>query len=453
MIGQNYTYDGNSIPYTKAEGLAANWYADVDVNPAATRTNITPRQDWHGVKANPTYAEGRLITISGQIFSATKSTRGDARQTIEDYFPLLSFPSVEEELKTLQWEDDNGDTWFINAKVYNLPDFNHLERGGPIIDFSLNLYAPDPIIRSTTQQSQSGDYGRLGGISLPAELPAALSSVINEFTCTNNGNIASPATVTITVSEDISSDQNISDSQESMDGYEDFGVSSTQDAFGFIWNSGDLTKWAGVTMRFGKEGAPADKVRINLYSESGGAPDTLLNYVEVDASLITATSDYTLFDEIANLFSEDISASTDYVIFVERTGAFDASNYYRVAVYNVDNSTGIERDSGAWATWAKQFFYRVHYQNSIVNPKIYNLTTDRYFEVVQTLYGGSSLIIDADEATAEVDGVNAMGDRGDGSNFIYIQPGDNSVVLLGDNYDVNHQDMATATVDFYHTRL
>lgn len=452
MIGKNFIFNGNAIPYTKAEGLAAHWYADVDINAVSTRTNITPRQDYHGVRANPTFGEGRLVRVSGEIFSATKSVRGSARQEIESFFPLQTFPSIDEELKVLQFKDDDGSDWFLNCKVYTLPAYNHLERGGPIIDFDFNLYAPDPIIRSLTQESETGNYGLSGGISLPAELPAALSSVVNEFLCTNNGNIGSPATITITVSEDIESDQNIAQSQEYSDGQQPFGTSSTEDAFGFIFTA-NLEKFGGVTLKFAKEGSPGDAVRVSLYTESGGLPDTLVASVEVDPTSFPATSDYTLFQENTVLFTEDITDGVDYIVIVERTGAFDAVNYYRIASYGVDNSTGLERTSSAWTTWANQVFYRIHYQNSIVNPKILNLTTNRYFQLNRTLYTGQSLVIDSNESTAEVDGVNAMADRGDGSNFIYILPGANYLVLLGDNYEVNHQDMATATVDFYHTRL
>ena len=77
-----------------------------------------------------------------------------------------------------------------------MPNYTH-SRAYPVINFSVQLFAQDPLIRSKTKKTGSGIYGLYGGISLPTILPIPLSSSLNSFVVSNAGNFASPVKATI----------------------------------------------------------------------------------------------------------------------------------------------------------------------------------------------------------------------------------------------------------------
>ena len=289
MIGKNFIFDGNTIPWTKAQGISAGWYADFDWHPPAVRNSQIARQDFHGVRANPTFAEGRLITVSGEIFSVTKASRGTARNTIDDIFHIEDFPALASEFKKLEFTDDDGTEWFIWAKVYSMPDYSHRDRGDPIINFTFELFAQDPLIRSKNIQEANGIDGLWGGTTLPVTLPVQLSGAINQFEVINAGNFAAPAKITIT---------------------------------------GEIT-----------------------------------------------------------------------------------------------------------------------------NPKVFNLTTGRYFEITTSMSPGDELIIDTDLGTVELNGVNALANRAAGSNWLFVNSGSNFFVLTGDSFDYDDQGKATIKVEWYNTKI
>lgn len=270
------------------EGRAAGWYADVVFKNVITRNFQTPRQDFHGSISSPTFMEGRLIPISGEIFDVSKTNRGTIRNIVDDLFKVENFPGLDEEFKDLQFTDDDGTDWFIRAKVHTMPEYEN-ERGGPIITFFTQLFAEDPLIRSAVLQDESGIYGLYGGVELPTVLPIALDGNLNSFTATNSGNFAATAVVTIT---------------------------------------GDIT-----------------------------------------------------------------------------------------------------------------------------NPKIINFTTGRYFEIIADMNAGDELIIDSEARTAELNGINVLADRAEGSNWMFINPGANTVMLTGGDFDANDQGKATIKVEWYNTKV
>ncbi len=288
MIGKNFIFDGVAIPYTTAEGVAAGWYADVKWPGVSTRNFITSRQDFHGTISNPTFAEGKMIEVRGEIFSAAKTTRGSVKNIIANLFKIEDFPAEDNELKKLEFTDDDNTDWFIWCKVYSMPEYDH-ERGEPIITFYCQLYAPDPLLLSTDLQTASGIYGLWGGLTLPVELPEQLSGAINPVTCVNNGNFAAKAVITIT--------------------------------------------------------------------------------------------------------------------------------------------------------------------GAVENPKIFNLTTGRFFQINTSMVDGDILIVDTEEATATLNGVNVLGARGDGSNWLFVNSGTNYFLLAGDNFDFDDQGKATIEIEWYHTKI
>lgn len=288
MIGSNFIYDGVSIPYTAAEGRAAGWYADIKWTSLSTRNFISSRQDFHGTISKPTFADGKLIDVKGEIFSTSKASRGTIKNTVANLFKIEEFPAEENELKKLEFKDDDNSEWYIWAKVYTMPDYEH-ERGEPVITFSLQLYAPDPLVLSKNAKTESGNYGLFGGVNLPVELPTDLAGSLNYIECENEGNFAAKALITV--------------------------------------------------------------------------------------------------------------------------------------------------------------------EGEIENPKVMNLTTGRYFKLNLSMVAGDILIINTNDNTVELNGVNVLGDRADGSNWLFVNSGTNYFILTGDDFDFDDQDKATFEVEWHDTKI
>lgn len=89
----------------------------------------------------------------------------------------------------------------------------------------------------------------------------------------------------------------------------------------------------------------------------------------------------------------------------------------------------------------------------IINPKILNLTTGRFFKLDVSMVTGDVLIIDTEAATAELNGVNILSNRSVGSNWLFVNSGTNYFLLAGDDFDFDNQSKATIKVEWYHTKL
>lgn len=196
MLGKNFTFRGLSIPYTRAEGIANGFVADIEWKNITTRDIVQDRQDYHGVYASPSLANGRLITISGDVFDIDKAERGSIRNTIESIFQLEGIPKFGEGIYQLAFDDDDGTSWFINAKVRTPLEYS-MDRGSSVYSFRSELFAQDPLIYGAIEKTASGEYGLLGGAYLPITLPENLASAINYFSVVNDGNFPNSPTITI----------------------------------------------------------------------------------------------------------------------------------------------------------------------------------------------------------------------------------------------------------------
>ncbi len=288
MLGKDFTFDGLAIPWSQAAGIAAGWYGDVKWKAVSVRNFQTPKQDFHGSVSAPTFMEGRLITVSGEIFSPSKTTRGTIRNTLDAIFQVPSFPGVDDDFKVLSFTDDDGTDWFINAKVYTMPEYSN-ERGDPVITFFIQLFAQDPLVRGVIMESESEDYGLYGGAVLPAVLPGALSGAVNSLLCTNTGSFATATEITV--------------------------------------------------------------------------------------------------------------------------------------------------------------------EGEIVNPRILNITNGTYFGLEISMSIGDVLVIDAEASTAKLNGVSVLFNRTPGSSFIFLDSGANTMLLTGDDFDLDDQSKATIKVDWYNTKV
>ena len=89
----------------------------------------------------------------------------------------------------------------------------------------------------------------------------------------------------------------------------------------------------------------------------------------------------------------------------------------------------------------------------ITNPKILNLTTGKFWKQNITMTASDVLIIDTDATTAELNGVNDLANRATGSDWLFIDPGVNDIVLVGDDFDWDDQEKATLKVEWFDTYL
>lgn len=196
MFGKNYIFNGTPIFNDKTNSNTNKWVADVNPANVNTSTSETNRQDYHGIIAYPTFARGRVISISGEFFG-TKEQRGVARDSISRLFILENIPDKVSQFKKLEFTDDDGTEWYCMAKVMTLPQYTH-NRGDFIATFSLGLLAENPLLFSKILKEVNGFYGLLGGVQLPVQLPAQLQGGVNIIELENKGNFATPLLITIT---------------------------------------------------------------------------------------------------------------------------------------------------------------------------------------------------------------------------------------------------------------
>jgi hypothetical protein len=117
--------------------------------------------------------------------------------------------------------------------------------------------------------------------------------------------------------------------------YEYSGATVTATAYGqqvdqtFQTGTSDAWVMTSIAIKCKKTGAPSDDIRVRLYSDSGGAPDTLLDTATLSESDLYTEFTWTEFD-----FSGGVSLATGttYHIVVDRTSTADDEEFYSVAV-------------------------------------------------------------------------------------------------------------------------
>lgn len=82
-----------------------------------------------------------------------------------------------------------------------------------------------------------------------------------------------------------------------------------------------------IEIRLQRFGGPADSVKIELYTDNAGAPNTLLKSATVAADNIPLTMDWVAFD-FDN--AQALAYGTTYGLVVSRTGANDWDDYYMI---------------------------------------------------------------------------------------------------------------------------
>ncbi len=115
-----------------------------------------------------------------------------------------------------------------------------------------------------------------------------------------------------------------------------------------------------VELRVRAVGAPTDSLRVSLYTDSAGAPGTLLEQATVLGSTLTDGIEWV---NIPFANTTALAYGTTYGLVIDRTGSMDALNFYEV---EIDADAGYSRgamtlyDGAAWqAPLAQDLIFRV----------------------------------------------------------------------------------------------
>lgn len=183
MIIRDFTYKGVSLSDSVASTtkiVIQSVEKDVKL-----RTAIFDRVNYHGATSSYTLASGRLFTIRGVIFGATREDRATGQTAINNIITPVSNPtSTNRGFYALTWKDDSGNIVTANAKVYSMPTYKH-ENGSDLIEFSFELYSEESYYTGIADSSANGGYGYYGGASLPFTLGQPLDGFVGGINVNN----------------------------------------------------------------------------------------------------------------------------------------------------------------------------------------------------------------------------------------------------------------------------
>ena len=114
-----------------------------------------------------------------------------------------------------------------------------------------------------------------------------------------------------------------------------------------------------VELRVRAVGAPTDNLRVSLYTDSAGAPGTLLEQATVAGSSLTDSVEWVSF-AFANTTA--LAYGTTYGLIIDRTGSMDALDFYEV---EIDSDAGYSRglmalyDGAAYQATTGDLIFRV----------------------------------------------------------------------------------------------
>lgn len=195
MIGKEFTYKWINLWQTSAY---ANKIVITDVNKNITlRTKIFEKQNYHWVSKSNTLSWWRLFTFKFTIFWNTKAERYIWQQLLESIIVPESNPWATEWLYPLYWKNDNWTPIYCNACVYSTPQYDDIDPWNPTINWTFELFAPNPEYYSVTQKTNDWDYWRKGWFVMPFIIPFAMTKNLWEVIANNAWNFACPLRITV----------------------------------------------------------------------------------------------------------------------------------------------------------------------------------------------------------------------------------------------------------------
>lgn len=192
---------------------------------------------------------------------------------------------------------------------------------------------------------------------------------------------------------------------------------------------------SSVLVKLSKVGSPTDNVVMKIYETSAGAPTGSALYTSTNtiagATITTSEVDYTF-----NFSGASLSGSTTYAFALERTGALNASNYYRTrhsaSASPYANGSMVTYENSAWSVNNYDLYFSIRGLPGIAEWSAVTPTEALSFVAIcaeQTENAGTITWFLSDDGASwtEITSLDAMQDVGFDQAEIYLK-----CVLTGD---------------------
>ena len=135
-----------------------------------------------------------------------------------------------------------------------------------------------------------------------------------------------------------------------------YGAGGTYEAFAQKFTTVEATTIKHIVFRISRMGTPADGLRVKLI-EGSGPTGTLLSTSDTMVGTQMSTSisyqQYVIFTLPSPV---SLTGVSDYTIVLERTGGYDATNYYSIA-YDGTGVTSWRKAGGSWTSITSNFVH------------------------------------------------------------------------------------------------
>lgn len=160
-------------------------------------TQVYEKTTWHGAYSTNTLAWGRLLSITGIVFWATRADRWNAEQTLQNIIkPEYYLDTPTRGFYEYSFENDNWDKVKWMWKVYS--DIRYEDTlDSPLIQFSFDILSEDPTLKWYNQKNTSGFDWFIGGNTLPFTLPVQFNCLIGTINVVNAWNWIAPVYIQV----------------------------------------------------------------------------------------------------------------------------------------------------------------------------------------------------------------------------------------------------------------
>ncbi len=152
----------------------------------------------HGIFDFYSFYGKRNINFQGIIIGQSHADIISYQRRIQEVLALPAQPGpANDGYIKISWTDDNGDSWYVMAKITNDPQFSRNLKEELVMSFLISLKATSHLILSTQENLVSGLMGwRQGQMIVPGYVPNNINIILdNELDIYKAGNADSPVKV------------------------------------------------------------------------------------------------------------------------------------------------------------------------------------------------------------------------------------------------------------------
>lgn len=416
--GQSVTINDHS----GASFIALQEYPVFDVD---IKNSEIDKEGQHGIWDFYSFYGKRVLTFSGVIVGTTEAAVEALRTQLLRVTGLPAQPAAGNDgLVLIKWTDAAGNAWQIYAKLERAIRFDRQMKHPMRLDFVMSLKAPDPLIESQTEAVDTLTRGwQTGSLRLPTKLPAKIAPTYrNAVTIANAGTAAADTVIRLcgeaaapepTLGSELMTDGNFAADPYANGWYAILDSATWQDSKLLIDGEEVIVAFDPSPITYGK----TYRLQFDLVQFEG-------------------ITDY----EFKYSFSAGESEAA-----IEASGTFDESGVVHITHDFVATDHGYSPDD--YLTFGGNTLGGVYFVNvslkevtpeaphgAITNPSIYNTTTGARFTINTTLADDTEWIeIDSKRGTVvNQDGEDLSGLVTGASEYIRLQPGNNTLVYLSD---------------------